>query len=660
MSPQEIFTLFGRTVVLLRVNGKAPIDPAWDDMTVGHMTEAYLAGLNGNIGILHGAASGNLNGIEFDSVEAAKSWFRANRHWAENCLWSKGKRGPCFWVFIKGDYPKNHNLYDENGDQVGEWRADGRQTVFSGVHPDGMVYTHKGTPATITYDQIVWPDDVRVAKPAAPAAVFDDSDIIAKVGPPFWRDQQGFLAKMNWQYFIERFCAENLVLFEQDEGSFFIYGETTGAWFKVVPEVIKEMIRADYQHLTRAFAEPNMEKRVSNNVYNSIVNGVQSLSGRTDVFKPLKNIVHCANTMLHLEGDDTVKEAAFSPDYYSRNPCPIAWNPEARAPQIEAILAVQDPADADLILRYAANALLGGNPSQQILLLSGQAGTSKSTICDLIEMAVGRRNVAELRTEHLDKQFEIGRYIGKSMLSGKDVPGDFLQSRGAARIKALTGHDMLTGEIKHEGGTPEIFGDFAIIITCNTRLIVRLEGDTDLSAWTRRILLITFTEKHVHEKVINDYADKLFAEEGEGLLVLLVQAAFRHLRELREIGRFTVSPAQKERVEALLAESRSIELFVRDRVYKDPQSDISSDEMTTAYNEFCEDRGWAPVKLGILQRELPGLMARYHQSNLGSHCMRPDKQGIERRARGYPKVSLLDADDYENTDGSEAFNENEL
>ena len=142
-----------------------------------------------------------------------------------------------------------------------------------------------------------------------------------------------------------------------------------------------------------------------------------------------------------------------------------------------------DPADADLLLRYAANVLMGGNPSQQILLLIGEGGTSKSTVCELIELVVGRRNVAELRTEHLDNRFEIGRYLGKTLLSGKDVKGNFLQQEGASRIKALTGHDMLTGEIKLEMGTPEINGNFAVIITCNERLTVKLEGETDLSAW---------------------------------------------------------------------------------------------------------------------------------------------------------------------------------
>ena len=45
----------------------------------------------------------------------------------------------------------------------------------------------------------------------------------------------GLITKMHWQYFIERFCAENLVVFEQDEGAFFRYaGRPPGPGIKVV------------------------------------------------------------------------------------------------------------------------------------------------------------------------------------------------------------------------------------------------------------------------------------------------------------------------------------------------------------------------------------------------------------------------------------------
>jgi phage/plasmid-associated DNA primase len=645
MSPQEILALFGQPVVLLKLadKGKRPLDPGWQNKTLADMTEAYHASLNGNIGILNGAASGGLHGIEWDDKQNARMFLDANP-WAKECLWSMARRGPCFWVFLDGPYPANHQFYDADGNQIGEWRSDGRQTVFCGTHPEGMPYRNNGKrPARIRYSDIVWPPGIFREKPAPPPPPFDDGPITARVGPPFWTDRDGVIVKMNWQYFIERFCAENLVLFEQDEGAFFRYLDATGAWHKVVSDVIKETMREDYQRLTREWQRREMEGKVNNGAYNSLTNGIQSRSGRTKVFAPLTRVIHCANGMLHLLDNGEWDLREFHPDYFARNPTPINWNPEAKAPKFQAILDTMEPADADLLLRYAANVLLGGNPSQQILLLTGEGGTSKSTACEAIELVVGRQNVAELRTEHLDNRFEIGRYVGKTLLSGKDVKGNFLQSEGASRIKALTGHDMLTGEIKCEMGTPEVYGQFAIIITCNERLTVKLEGETDMSAWSRRLMHIEFTAKSKHKEIIPNYAKKMIAEEGEGILLLIVKAAFRHLKELDTIGTFYQTPAQKARIDDLLAESRSIELFVKECVFSKRGSDISSDELVNAYNRHCEFKGWEPFAAPLFQKYVVTHMVRCHKSNKGTHCER-EINGVTKRVNGYPNVTLIEED----------------
>ena len=95
MTAAEIFALMGRPVVLLKVERKTkrPLAKEWQKTTLEDMTEQYLAGLNGdtNIGILHGAASGSLAGIEWDTQAAAKAFFNANPNL--NTLCSKAVRG---------------------------------------------------------------------------------------------------------------------------------------------------------------------------------------------------------------------------------------------------------------------------------------------------------------------------------------------------------------------------------------------------------------------------------------------------------------------------------------------------------------------------------------------------------------------------------------
>jgi putative DNA primase/helicase len=83
--------------------------------------------------------------------------------------------------------------------------------------------------------------------------------------------------------------------------------------------------------------------------------------------------------------------------------------------------------------------LLGGNPAQRVFILTGTAGAGKSTLMKIFERIVGINNVYELRTALLHERFEQSRFIGKSLLTGKDVPGDFLQKQGAYVIKKLVG-----------------------------------------------------------------------------------------------------------------------------------------------------------------------------------------------------------------------------
>lgn len=649
MTPAEILAFFGRPIVLVKLKerDKIPVEKDWQNRTPEDMTPEFCASLNGNVGVVNGRRSNHLVTIDWDNEKWSREFFELNKAWARSTLWTKGARGVSFWVFLRGEYPPA-GKFKVDAVEVGEWRSDGNQTVFCGVHPEtGKEYQQgKQPPVEVAFEDIVWPEGLSLPwiKPAPqPPAEFNDAELQNKCGPPLWFNTRGVLTKINENYFVQRFCLENLVLFEQDEQWFYFYWSQIGAWGRVQQDFVKEMVRTDWERLTKLFRVPDMERFAKDAVFNSLVSGIKSHSGRREVFKPLENIIHCRNGMLHLtiKGDENIVETCeFSPDYYARNPCPIPWEPTAVAPRFKAILDTMDPADASLYLRYTANAYLGGNPSQQFLILSGERGTSKSTLCDITEITIGRKNVAELRTKELDGRFEIGRYVGKTLLSGKDVKGNFLQQEGASSIKKLTGHDMLTGEAKHSMVNQEIYGQFAMIITCNERLTVKLEGDTDMGAWERRILIINFTAKNIHKEVISHYSDKLVAEEGEGIMVLIVAAAFDHLREIARHGVFTQSEEQKARVTALLAESRSVEMFVKDRIERDPGGEgISTDEISVAYTEYCEEMGWEPISLGILVKQLPGYMLRYWQSNVGSHITR-EKNGRQARVRGYPNVSI--------------------
>ena len=94
-----------------------------------------------------------------------------------------------------------------------------------------------------------------------------------------------------------------------------------------------------------------------------------------------------------------------------------------------------------------------------------------------------------LRTDHLKDRFELFAYVGKTLLAGKDVAGNFLNLEGSHIVKALCGGDLLDAE-KKNGGRMQIKGDYNILITSNSRLWLKLDGDA--GAWERRLLIVEY------------------------------------------------------------------------------------------------------------------------------------------------------------------------
>ena len=326
----------------------------------------------------------------------------------------------------------------------------------------------------------------------------------------------------------------------------------------------------------------------------------------------------------------------FSPDYYSRNRIPVNFNPEAKCPKFRALIETQVPVeDQSLVKRWLGSCLLQGNAAQRLMIFTGVGLSAKSTTVNVLVKLIGPGNVGALRTNLLSTRFEIGRLVGKTLLTACDVPGTFLQHPGAQVIKRLTGHDFIPGEVKGAMRAIDVFGDFAGAITCNETLLVLLHGDNDVSAWRRRILLVNFPNAIDVTKRVSDFDDVLISEEAEGILLYFIEGAAEHLVELKQCGDFILSDEQKERVERLLIESQSLRFFVKDRIVAYEDADLSTEEIVRAYFIFCKERGWTTRPTREVESELKDLMPEVHNSHDSRKLMREEKY-----VRGYKNVAF--------------------
>ena len=640
-------------VVLLRANlgEKGPRWRGWQNTTIEKMKdERYIKALDkGNIAVLTGAPSGGLCSIDIDDDEAVEPFLALNPMLRET-LRSRGRRGCNVWVRIDGAYPPPSDIKRADGSAWGEWRSTGVCTTIHGVHPKGMSYTRSPEvpPVTIRFEEIHWPDGLRLPWLATddelPAQGEESDDpIIHQYGVPVFfskPDKEGtcYVKGINEAYWAGLYAAEHVVLYEPDERTFFNYDAATGAYTVISSEAIKDAI--SYRMLEVSRQDESMRLlenlRTEKNL-NAITSRLKGIVEHRQAFTNRPRAVHLANCMLRLDGG-TFRPEPFSPEFRSRNRSPISYDPTATCPRFlnELLLPAVHPDDAIMLQKMAGLALLGENLIQRFVILDGEPGRGKSQYGIVLQYLVGRENVTQLRTRHLDERFELFRFLRRTFLVGVDVDADFLSSKGASTIKGLVGGDLMDAEQKGGTGVFQIEGKFNMLMTSNCRLKVKLQGD--VGAWRRRMLIARYELPPPKVKIPN-FGELLIREEGPGILNWALDGLRMLLKDIEETGDIRLTDRQSGVVDSLLAESDSLRFFMRECLQRADGSDLTVSEIVQAYANYCPERGWDPMPESHINRQLPSLMLEMFQSVRCNDCSRNGKA-----VRGYRRVKLTNPD----------------
>jgi putative DNA primase/helicase len=351
------------------------------------------------------------------------------------------------------------------------------------------------------------------------------------------------------------------------------------------------------------------------------------LEARSDFFSTnLTEFIPCANGMLRLS-DKTL--LPFSPMYQRRNKLGVSFDPNAKCPVFLDTLMrpALDADELDLLQRWCGLALIGENVAQRILILIGTPGGGKGTLVRVLTGIIGPANVGSLRTQLLAERFEVGRFLGKTLLYGADVPENFLNHRGASVLKSLTGADPMTLEFKSSNESPLIVCKFNVIVTCNSRLTVHLEGDTE--AWRRRLAVITY-DKPKPTKVIADLDQQILANEASGVLNWMIEG----LDKIRADGwQLNLNGSQQKTVDDLLLESDGHNLFVREALIRDDAGELTVEDCWKAYVDFCTARGWTTLMRNKFSATIGDVVARTYGRTV-RHDIKDDSGKPQRGWRG--------------------------
>ena len=461
--------------------------------------------------------------------------------------------------------------------------------------------------------------------------------LAVQYGDPFVCGAKGQPTSVN-QQFVAGYCANvSNICFDPAVDRFYEYESSSGLWLVRTDNLMIQRVSTWLGELLELQGASHLRPKCGQRILAAIVSLLKGVVERRDQWAVHKNLLHVANGMLLINGSGEL--LPFDKKYYSRNRSNFPWDVDADCSRFLAALLEPALSREDILLlqKYAGQCLLGNNPSQTLLLIRGTAGGGKSTLCEIIESVIGEQNVAQLRVEQLNTRFEIRRFIARTLLAGKDVPGDFLDSKGAHVIKALVGGDRLEVEVKGGNESFEVRGEFNVVITSNSRLQVKLDGDA--GAWRRRLLIILFDQIPT-EKRIPFFAQQLLEDEGAGILRWMVDGVLLLLKDLEQFGTIQLSEAQIRRVEDLISESDSIRSFVRDRVIAaSSESNVTTAELIEAYFDYCDDRGWQAQPRRRFETAVADVMMELLRAP-----RRNDIQREGKNQRGYSKVALFCAD----------------
>ena len=412
-------------------------------------------------------------------------------------------------------------------------------------------------------------------------------------GTPYYVTSTGTL-RINQQYWVKQFAAVRHVLFDPLEATFYLYDSEKGLWERRTEAAVAQLFSEDI----KAYADRTGEQRLvplrTNLLLTGLVNLLRGAVEKTGAFSAAPGLIHLADGMLDLNVDPPGRRD-FHPDFFSRSRVPFALDVDAECPRFlgELLGPALSADDLSLVQRWVGSVLLGGNPAQRLIVFTGTTNGGKSTLVTVIENMIGLDNVVELRTHFLNERFELFRFVGRRLLTAKDVDSNFLERPPAQVIKRLVGHDRLTAEAKNSNQPFPLVGNFAVAITSNSS-VLRVHLERDIDAWKRRLLLVPFNRKPPARR-IPDLAEQLVATEGPGILRWMVAGAVLHQQELRECGDFVLTREQRARITRLLAESDSIREFCRARLKPCPTADVTSVELVQAYDRFCGEQAWVPI-----------------------------------------------------------------
>ena len=168
------------------------------------------------------------------------------------------------------------------------------------------------------------------------------------------------------------------------------------------------------------------------------------------------------------------------------------------------------------------------NAGKCLFLLQGVPDSGKSLLANLISSLLDDENVTSIDLAALGERFGASVLLGKQLCLVPDMPSGVLESKSVGMLKALTGGDTVTVDVKYQ---PRIKMRYqgTFVLVSNHAVITR---DND-PAFFNRIVVIPFRFSIPKESQIFDLQEALYVEKASIIFNSLL--AYKRLQERKYI-----------------------------------------------------------------------------------------------------------------------------
>jgi len=278
--------------------------------------------------------------------------------------------------------------------------------------------------------------------------------------------------------------------------------------------------------------------------------------------------------------------------------CPVAYDPNAKAPRFEKFLSeIQPRLDVrDFLARCFGYAVIGIVREHVLIVYWGPGANGKSVLVDVVTHVLGDYAKPGPSSLIVDdgKQHptDVASCFGSRLVVVHETKRG--ASFDASKVKLLCGGDRLTARYMRQD-----FFDFAPTHTLVMLSNYRPQADsTDAALW-RRVQLVPFDVVIPPEKQDRELAEKIKSAESAGLLRWIVDGAVQWQKQ-------GLNPPDvvREQTAAYRAAEDVIGQFLEERCVRLKAASVRAAALYSTFKSWCSDTGANVVRMNDFSAEL--------------------------------------------------------